>query len=344
MNEIRHGGALDRAIAAYGGRRADWLDLSTGINPVPYPVPEIPAQIWHRLPDESLMQDCLEAARVYYGVPEGAVIVAAPGTQAIIQKLPHLVTQQTVSIQGSTYEEYVRVFRDAGWRYREHVSLESRPLHGGANTGVCVSPDNPSGAITSQDDILRVAAQCERDGGFLVVDEAFADAVDGSSAAGKAGLPGLVILKSFGKFFGLAGIRLGFAVGDDKLIARLEDLLGPWAAPGPALHIGAKALRDGRWIAETRTRLKRDAMRLRATLETAGLEMVGATGLFVLVRHGRAGNVAHALAQRHILVRAFDYNAHWLRFGLPADAAGFERLARALAEIGESGQPLAATR
>lgn len=341
MSEIRHGGALDRAIAQYGGRREDWLDLSTGINPVPYPVSEIPTDVWHRLPDEGLIADCLEAAREYYGVPEGAAIVAAPGTQAIIQKLPYLVSPQTVSIQGSTYEEYVRVFRDAGWRDREHMSLKS-PLHGDANTRVCVSPDNPTGSVTAPDDILRVAAECDRHGGFLVVDEAFADAAADSSVAGESDFPGLIVLKSFGKFFGLAGIRLGFAAGDDELIARLENLLGPWAVPGPALAIGAKALRDHAWIQETRARIRRDAQRLQNILEGAWLTIIGGPGLFTLTSHVDPLWLADGLARRGILVRTFDHNPTWIRFGLPAHDAGFLRLEQALAEIVDSKRRLAA--
>lgn len=341
MSEIRHGGALDKAIAEYGGTRADWLDLSTGINPVPYLLPEIPMDAWHCLPDKGHVQDCLDAAREYYGVPEGAAIVAAPGTQAIIQKLPYLIPAQTVSIQGATYAEYVRVFREAGWREREHVSLKS-PLHADANTRICVSPDNPTGIITTHADILRVAAECDRHGGFLVVDEAFADMVDDASAIGAGGFPGLIVLKSFGKFFGLAGVRLGFAIGDDKLITRLENLLGPWAVPGPALAVGAKALRDVAWVRETRERITRDEERLQGILSDAWLTIIGGTGLFTLASHVDPRWLAGELARRCILVRTFDRNPSWIRFGLPADDAGFQRLEQALAEIVDSKRRLAA--
>jgi cobalamin biosynthesis protein CobC len=331
MTGIEHGGALDRAMAAHGGRGEDWLDLSTGINPVPYPVPDIPGAAWHRLPDDGLMTDCLAAARDYYGVPASADIVAAPGTQAIIQWLPVLFNYlDQVTVVSPTYGEYVRAFHGAG----AHVDTPGElPLRGAANPLLIAGqPNNPDGRIWPAERLLPFI-HGEDGVRAVIADEAFADVMPERSLVRHSGETGLMVLKSFGKFFGLAGLRLGFAIGDPDIIASLGQMLGPWAVSGPALAVGAQALRDREWITESRARLSRDSARLETILGSAGLEVIGKTDLFVLARHAGAARIAGELARRHVLVRAFDYDATWLRFGLPASDERFLRLESALAEI-----------
>lgn len=339
-NAVQHGGALDRAIARFGGDRSDWLDLSTGINPVPYPLSDIPAELWRRLPDEALQADCLEAARLYFDVPDGAVIVAAPGSQAVIQHLDALFQLGDTLIVGPTYGEYANRPAPGGHAMRE-VGAVPADFSEARNVIAC-HPNNPDGRLLDKERVADLLRQGQPSGGTLIVDEAFADTVPQDSMTDMAGAPGLVVMRSFGKFFGLAGLRLGFAIGCADDMRALASRLGPWAVSGPALWIGAQAMRDAAWIAETRARLKHDAARLSALLQDAGLVLVGGTDLFVLARHDRAVAIAEGLARRHILVRAFDYDASWLRFGLPADDTNFARLAGALAEITESLKELAA--
>jgi cobalamin biosynthetic protein CobC len=331
MDTIRHGGALDRAIAEHGGDRADWLDLSTGINPVAWPVPDLPAGVWQRLPDESLMRDCLDAARACYGVPDGADIVAAPGTQAIIQWLPLLFNYlDRVTIVSPTYGEYAQAFDMAGAGIETPADLPE-----GGDIGpllIVGQPNNPDGRAWPAERIARFA---RGEGGvrMVVADEAFADVAPDCSLVPLTAQPGLTVLRSFGKFFGLAGVRLGLTIGDPDVIASLRQMIGPWAVPGPALAIGAQALRDHDWIAAARARLASDSARLADLLDKAGLEIVGGTDLFVLAAHDEAARIARALAERHILVRAFDYEKRWLRFGLPGGGQEFILLESALAEI-----------
>ena len=326
---VRHGGALDRAIARHGGRREGWLDLSTGINPVAYPVPELSADIWHRLPDEGLMEDCLEAARAYYGVPDSAAIVAAPGTQAIIQWLPVLFNYlDRATIVSPTYSEYEQALRMTGVHVEQPGELPADPE--GTDLLVVGQPNNPDGRTWPADRILPFA-QGRR---VAVVDEAFADVVPDCSLVSQAGRHGVLVLRSFGKFFGLAGVRLGFAIGDPDVVSGLAQMIGPWGVSGPALAIGARAMRDGNWIAETRSRLASDSEKLAGLLERHGLRLVGRTDLFVTACHPSAHEFAEKLGDRHILVRVFDHETGWIRFGLPSGEGAFERLNSALAEIG----------
>jgi len=326
---VRHGGALDRAIARHGGGREEWLDLSTGINPVAYPVPDLSADVWHRLPDEGLMEDCLEAARACYGVPDRAAIVAAPGTQAIIQWLPVLFNYlDRATIVSPTYGEYEQALRMTGVHVETPGDLPAEPER--TDLLVVGQPNNPDGRTWPAERILPFA-QGRR---VAVVDEAFADVAPECSLVSETGRHGLLVLRSFGKFFGLAGLRLGFAIGDPEVVPALAQMIGPWAVSGPALAIGARALRDAGWIAETRSRLASDSDRLAALLEQHGMRIVGRTDLFVTAYHPTAHELAERLGERHILVRVFDHDTGWIRFGLPSGDGNLDRLDSALAEIG----------
>ena len=309
-----HGGGLDAARRRFGGARADWIDLSTGINPVPFPRPDLPADCWTSLPDQGALDDLLAAARQVWRVPDGAAIVAAPGTSALIAQLPGTVPAGRVRIPGPTYNEHARAFAAHGW-------TESRDA---AEALVLVNPNNPDG---------RVWQGTDADAGFVVIDESFADIAPEISLVGRATRPGTVVLKGLGKFWGLAGLRLGFAIGDPLLIRRLSLLLGPWAVSGPALAIGTAALRDDIWAAQARARLARDAARLDALLTAAGAEIAGGTDLFRLARLPNPGLWHTALARRHIWTRLFPYSKEWLRFGLPGSEAEWARLAKALEDL-----------
>jgi cobalamin biosynthetic protein CobC len=330
-SSIRHGGALDAAVARHGGRRADWLDLSTGINPVAYPVPDVPAAVWQALPDAKALQDCLDAARLYYRVPDAAGIVAAPGTQAIIQRLGEAMLRGPVLIVGPTYGEYAAQFASAGHQIEMVGTLDDCLEHPGHV--VACHPNNPDGRLVVAGQVQALLRQKAEHGWQVVVDEAFSDCAPERSVIQMAGAANLIILKSFGKFFGLAGLRLGFMIGPRATVDQMARTLGPWAVSGPALSIGAAALSDSDWITATRARLARDRLRLGSMLVDAGLTLIGATDLFVLVSHRKAAQIEVELARRHILVRGFDVYPDRLRFGLPADDRGFARLAAALTSV-----------
>ena len=333
MNRLPlHGGGLAEACRVHGGRPADWLDLSTGINPNPMAVGDIPAEAWQRLPDADLSAAARQAAANCYRTGDPVLPLPVPGTQAAIQCLPRLLGPgRRVAIAGPTYNEYARVFGAAGWMVETVNRVDDVA---GADVGILVNPNNPDGRAISRAHILRIADRMAESGATLVVDEAFADLAPEISVADAAGGHcGLVVLRSFGKFFGLAGLRLGFVVAASGRLAALERMLGPWPVSGPALSVAARVLSDEDAIARMRASIRERSAAMRRVLEAAGLPVVGDGGLFLLVTHPDAAAIYMHLCRRHILVRAFDYRADWLRFGLAPNAAGDARLADALAEM-----------
>ncbi|MFK7836044.1 MAG: threonine-phosphate decarboxylase [Sulfitobacter sp.] len=303
-----HGGDLDAAIALFGGERRDWADLSTGINPVPYPVPELPLNCWTALPDQGALRDLLCAARAFWGVPEDAGILAVSGASAAIAHIPLLSAPGRVVIPAPTYNEHAASFAAAGWQMQSEGA--------GPQASVHVHPNNPDGRVWDTDQIT---------GTLRVIDESFCDVIPEASMIAEATAPGTLILKSFGKFWGLAGVRLGFVIGDSALLDRLASLLGPWAVAGPALHIGKAALEDTEWAENTRRRLSRDAALLDAMMLEHRATLVGGTTLFRLYDVDDAAKWQVRLAQHHIWSRVFPYNPRWLRLGLP-DAQGWDKL------------------
>lgn len=297
MQTRDHGGGIDAAAARYGGVRADWIDLSTGINPVPYPLPALTPASWTALPDQAAATALTDAARRFWNVPERADILAAPGASALIAQIPRLAPPATVRIPGPTYNEHAASFAAQGWRIADKGSAH-----------VLVHPNNPDGNVWSLSDLT---------GDLTVVDESFCDVAPEISLVSAATRPGTLVLKSFGKFWGLAGLRLGFAIGDPTLIAKLREMLGPWPVSGIALTVGAAALRDTAWADQTRARLTADAARLDALMTAKGAETIGGTSLFRLYKVGDAQGWQDHLAQRHIWTRIFPYATDWIRLGLP---------------------------
>ena len=313
------------------------LDLSTGVNPAAWPLPSLPDAVWQLLPDRERVEDLRRAAAAWLEAPSPALLALAPGSQALIQLLPRLRPPGRVAVLGPTYAEHARCWGLAGHRVEAVFSLEAA-LASGAPVIVTVRPNNPDGGVLPRRALLDAAAIQAGRGGMLVVDEAFADALPGCSLAPWAGRPGLVILRSFGKFFGLAGLRLGFLLAPAETAAAVSAALGPWAVAGPALEIGIAALADTGWAAATRARLARDAARLDGLLAAAGLAVTGGTPLFRLVESPGSPRLFRHLGQRGIAVRRFPEHPRRLRFGLPGIASDWELLAAALAAFPAPGQ------
>ncbi|MFZ3580591.1 aminotransferase class I/II-fold pyridoxal phosphate-dependent enzyme [Loktanella sp. DJP18] len=293
-----HGGGLDAAIATFGGKRADWLDLSTGINPVPYPLPRLTTAAWTALPDRDATALLVQRARAFWNIPAAAAVLALPGASPAIAQLPRLRDAGRVSIPGPTYNEHGAAFRAAGWTLADDAQ----------DAIVAVHPNNPDGLMWQAEQVTAP---------FTIIDESFCDVTPAASLIRLSARPGTVVLKSLGKFWGLAGLRLGFAIGDPQIIADLADALGPWPVSGPALSIGAEALADPLWADETCARLDRDAARLDELLLSKGALVKGGTSLFRLYQVEDAAAAQAHLARSRVWSRVFPYASDWLRLGLP---------------------------
>ncbi|WP_275783219.1 threonine-phosphate decarboxylase CobD [Pararhizobium gei] len=329
---IIHGGGITEAASLYGGDPKDWLDLSTGINPNPVALPPIPPEAWHRLPDAYLADAARTAAAHYYG-SGGIRPLPVPGTQSVIQLLPRLVVPgRRVAIFTPTYGEYARVFDAGGFVIDPVETIGVEAIGQGlADHGmvVLVNPNNPTGRAFSVQDISGMARGLAQTGGLLLVDEAFGDMQPERSAASLVhDHPNLIVFRSFGKFFGLAGLRLGFVIAAAPVLSPFEEWLGPWPVSGPALSIAASLLTGNRHAVHALIRERKTA--LDGVLTEAGLLPVGGTALFSLVVHDHADRLHAHLCRAKILTRKFDYAPFWLRVGLAPDAAGDTRLREAL--------------
>jgi cobalamin biosynthetic protein CobC len=331
-----HGGDLTGAMARFGGGQADWLDLSTGINPHAYPLPKIAPRFWQTLPTQGDLDTLLKTARAAYRVPDKASLVAAPGTQALIQWMARLAPGGGTAVLGPTYNEHARAFRDAGHAITEIHDLSD--WHGETNL-IVVNPNNPDGRLLSQTALADLATEASRRGGWLVVDESFVDVMPDATAVDLCAEHPVVILRSFGKFYGLAGVRLGCVIASDHIASCFAVALGPWSVAGPALAIGDVALQDRDWADDMRARLMQEAGQLDAVLVNAGFEMIGGTVLYRLVRHLEATALHAHLAHHHIWIRKFDWDGGQLRFGLPGSEASLARLERALLAFAPHANP-----
>jgi cobalamin biosynthesis protein CobC len=319
---LDHGGNLDVAMERFGGRVDDWIDLSTGINRRPYPVGEVPPRFWTALPSRSDIEALHEAARQTYATT--APVLATAGAQAAIQLLPRLAPRGQARILVPTYNEYAGVLNAAGWEVEEVSDLEALA---GADLAIVVNPNNPDGRRHDPAQLLALLLRVGR----LVVDESFADAVPGLSLAGEAGRAGLIILRSFGKFYGLAGLRLGFVLGNKSDVAALAGILGPWPVSGAAIAVGRRALLDRDWASETAARLVRASARLDTLAKHANWTFVGGSPLFRLYDTGDASAAQARLAGAKIWSRVFPDRPGWLRLGLPGSDVEWTRLAIVLA-------------
>jgi cobalamin biosynthetic protein CobC len=326
---IWHGGDLDEARALFPEAPEPWIDLSTGINPVAYPLPELTPCLFERLPAPGATAELERVAARAYGARDPAIVVAAPGTQVLISILPRLRAPSRVAVLGPTYAEHARAWAAAGHRVTQVSGLEET---GGADVVVVVNPNNPDGRRIDPGALALTAAALGARGGLLVVDEAFADFERDVSLVPQ--LPDdALVLRSFGKAYGLAGVRLGFAVTGAPLTEALRATLGPWAVSGPAIEIGRRALGDAAWLDAAGRARGGDRDRLAGLLErTTGGGSRG-TVLYQTVETPKAPVLFAHLGRHGLWTRRFQDAPRRLRFGLPADEAAWARLEAALAEF-----------
>jgi cobalamin biosynthetic protein CobC len=321
---LEHGGKLLAAAARYGIEKDNWLDLSTGINPAGWPVPAIPAAVWQHLPETE--DGLLEAAAAYYGCNS---VLPVAGSQAAIQALPRLHAACRVGVPHPAYAEHAHAWRAAGHAV---VAWDAGQNIDSLDVLVLVHPNNPSGQTYTHAHLLDWHARLAARGGWLVVDEAFIDATPTESLADVCPRPGLIILRSLGKFFGLAGARVGFVLAEPTVLDALNDRLGPWAVSAPSRWVARAALVDTGWQQAARGALRAAGARLATLLRNHGLVPTGGTALFQWVRTPDAADWHERLARQGILTRLFA-DPPSLRFGLPHHEPDWTRLASALKSV-----------
>lgn len=331
-NTRHHGGRLREAAQDYDIPLSQWIDVSTGINPHAWPVPDIPAALWARLPEDD--DDLMASARDYYGSKH---LIAVAGSQAVIQCLPFLRKASRVCVLAPSYAEHAYAWRAQGHQVDscDPQDIEKRLTH--SDVLVIVNPNNPSAHRFDREQLLTWHAQLARRNGWLIVDEAYLDAQPQQSLMPYSDRPGLIVMRSLGKFFGLAGLRVGFVAAELALLQRIAEFLGPWTVNGPARWIAQRALRDDAWQQQTRQALQRDSLRLSTLLSQYGLQPRSACELFQWVCHAQAASLHHRLCQQGILTRLFREPSS-LRFGLPGTEQQWQRLEQALEQL---GKPLA---
>lgn len=323
---------MRRAAQQYGIPLSDWLDLSTGVAPYGLPLPAIPEQVWVRLPEQD---DGLEAAAcAYYGVDH---LLPVAGSQAAIQCLPRLRSEARVGIVSPAYAEHAAAWQREGHRVLELCEASVNRALERLDVLLLVNPNNPTGRRFSPQQLFAWHARLAERGGWLIVDEAFIDCTPEQSLAAHSHLPGLIVLRSFGKFFGMAGARLGFVLAETRLLGELEERLGPWTLSGPTRWLGTHLLEDRAGQQAQRQRLARDGQRLADLLREHGLPATGGCALFQWIACERANVLHEFLACNGILTRLFERPAS-IRFGLPPDEEGWQRLDRALSVFAEESR------
>jgi cobalamin biosynthetic protein CobC len=331
---VAHGGDLGVARQLFPGAPAPFIDLSTGINPWSYPLAQFSPTEFTRLPQRDALTAVAAAAAKAYGAPSAKHVVVAPGSQILLPLIASSVAPARAIVVAPTYPELARAAALAGHKIK---TVDSIRHASDAKLVVVANPNNPDGRLFTCTALLKLAHDLRRQGGLLVIDEAFMEvAPPGASLAAEVACGNVVVLRSFGKFFGLPGLRLGFALSALPLARRLSAVLGPWPVSGFALAVGAEALADTTWIERTRKTLSKAAASIDVTLAEAGLEIIGGTDLFRLVRSEAAPALFQHLGRAGIYVRTFPDNPTWLRFGLPAHASVRKRLKKALAAFGRT--------
>ncbi len=328
--KLHHGGRLRAAAKRYERPLEDWIDLSTGINPNGWPVNDIPAAVWQRLPEED--DELIEVARRYYGAPS---LLPIAGSQAAIQALPRLRDSSRVSILSPSYAEHTYAWQHANHAVKTVTPEQINDALPDTDVLVIINPNNPTGAVFSVKQLLDWHTQLANRGGWLIVDEAFMDVTPEQSITSYTARPGLIVLRSLGKFFGLAGARVGFVCANETILAQLDVVLGPWPISTASRWVAIQALQDTVWQEQTRLNLAKQSERLLSVLSKHDLTPDGGCAFFQWVNTPHAAAIHENLASHGILTRLFK-TPQSLRFGLPGAGVEWRQLDKALTETDDT--------
>ena len=319
---IQHGGDIDLAIKKYGGQRKDWIDLSTGINRTSYPWQESVKVHLRDLPGSKLLMSLEEAASRAYKIAVATETVAISGAQQIINLLPiHLKKYSSVAILGPTYNEYEKAFKSSNLRTNTVAEISNLSCN---DIAIIVNPNNPTGKVITEEELEDLSKKVE----ILIIDESFKM----FSSRKTQNLDNLIQINSLGKFFGLAGVRLGFVSGPSDFIKSVRKMLGPWPISSLAAEIGLVALSDKIWISQMEKILLAGSTALHAACNSKNWRLVGKTNLFHTYATSNCFEVEEQFAAHGIWVRTFDYSETWVRIGIPTSEYELTRVKKALSQ------------
>ena len=325
MEHIQHGGNLLKAIEEFGGTQEDWLDLSTGVSPFTIDLPTFHEDVWRRLPDPLHVERLEGQAQEFYQTKYNCL--AVPGSQFAIQHLSKILDGE-VGIVEPTYGEYANSFLR---NHRAYKSLSDFKIIDDVSSVILANPNNPDGRLYTSQELQELAVQLSKRNGYLVVDEAFMEFDDHNSLLNVQGrADNIIILRSVGKFFGLAGIRLGFVFSSFDVRIKFATYLGPWAVTGPALAIAEHIFTHPDIVNELNQKTLIRHKQMGETLKQSKLTIIGENKLFFLIEHSNAKALDVHLKEQKILTRIFDYNSKWMRIGLTPDQSEDIRLLNAL--------------
>ena len=316
-----HGGNISALMAKYPNAQRPFIDLSTGINPYSYPIPPIQQEWIRLLPEAKQVNRVRKSAAQYYGLEDNTNLVIGSGMQQMMFSLACLRLRlrgpATINIVSPTYNEHARVWTAAG-----HAVYEVANINDAASGDVVVvcNPNNPDGRTYKPDELTALATQLHQRNAWLVVDESFMDIIPDFSLAKLASTSdNIVVFRSCGKFFGVAGLRVSCAIAWESCANWLTAAVGPWPISTAACNVLPAMFADAAWIQSTRTTLVKEAVQWRGMLASY-FTLVGFTPFFTLVDVPHAEQWYEKFVTHGIAVRRFEYNQRWLRIGLPAKA------------------------
>jgi len=327
-SDFLHGGALDLVKKRFADAPRPWIDLSTGINPWPFPDTQVSTDAYAHLPTQALYETCRKAMAHAIGV-QSETLILAPGSELLIRLLPTVISAKTIAILSPSYNDHVRVWQAAGRTVIETADPLALAEH--VDAIVICQPNNPDGRVFSSEKLEAAMAWLRPKSGWLIVDEAYVDLAPNLSVAPQIDRGGLIVLRSFGKFFGLAGLRLGGLIAPQSVLSAMRHRLGEWPVSGAALEIGARAYADLEWQDQARQALRKTRLALDGVLAETGFKVTAGTDLFRYVETpGHAHSLWAHLADSGIYARRFDWTQNHLRLGLPKDQNSIARLRTAL--------------
>lgn len=310
---LNHGGRLNRAVKKFNIPIENWIDLSTGINPNHWPIPNIPDKCFTRLPEDD--DGLVEAARKYYQADN---LLPVAGSQSVIQLLPLLREKSKVAVPDIGYAEHAHQWQTAGHEIIFYKTSNLDNIVNDVDVLIIINPNNPTGEIVTQKQLLAWHKILQSKQGWLIVDEAFADAEEIPSIVNMSHQSGLIVLRSIGKFFGMAGVRSGFVFAEKNLLKEINEKLGPWVLTGVSRYVTTMALLDNEWILNSKQALNQTSDSMHdLILGCSGVTPSG-TKLFKTIVHVQAEEIFELFAMQGVLVRLLD-NKKGIRFGMPGD-------------------------